>query len=63
MGGYEAAGDMPAVKGLQVAANYLAERTRHAFEHAQICWSASLGLYSQGGEIPDPPDPDDYFDD
>ena len=62
VGGFEAAGDMPAAQALRIAQDYLGERKLEALRHAEVCWSSSLGIYSNGSSPPDPPDPEDYLD-
>lgn len=53
---------MPAAQALRIAQDYLGERKLEALRHAEVCWSSSLGIYSNGSSPPDPPDPEDYLD-
>ena len=63
MGGWEAAALLPFDTALEIAEDRLQAGTTEALRHAQVCWHAALGLYSQGGtEIPDPPTLDEEDD-
>jgi hypothetical protein len=44
---------------LGLAEDHLKKDLRDVFRHGQLCWHSALGLYSQGGTPPDPPELDE----
>ena len=48
---------LPAEVSCALAEDHLRRDLHTAHARALQVWASSLGLYSQGGDIPDPPEP------
>ena len=61
--GYEAALNLPAMEGVKILEEVLKEAEVEAFKHRQNCYSASLPLYVNSEELPEPPEPPEWLQD
>jgi hypothetical protein len=62
VGGWTQAARLPFDAALSLAEDHLKTDLREAFRHAQLCYHSSLPIFANGGDIPDPPELDDYED-